>query len=351
MGEIPSDQLLNESNAYSSARGSWTFNGRIVDIFEQHAQRSIPLLTEIRALASAFVHAHFERTTPFIRDDAYCIVDVGCSRGAMLHSLIAHRPVLDDNTATFRSARADLLLKRSIVYGSRDVQFGPRVAANTRIDGYATEAQARAAAEEGAVAPGVVRVDYREFQQIIERSKARPQMLPVSFDYFGIDNSAAMIDRARSDAEHLNASRWNYAFECIDVERDFDRVATTMRPHCVMFVLSLMFMHHDAHDVYAARLQLLKDVHESMADRSMIVVVDKVRVDNATTNIYHDFKRHRGYTEREIAAKASSIDGVLVSLTEHSNMKLLNDAGFTAIASFFRWGPFAGWIAYKENRT
>lgn len=351
------DQIDAESRAYTAARSSWTFDARIADVFEQHAQRSIPQLTQMRELVSALVYGHYERSTA-IDADEYVIIDVGCSRGAMLDSLMSHALVLDDNTSAYGSRREKMLLHRSVAHGVRSIDAysvrpspRPVVLAGTRVDGYATEAEARAAAARSGhdAQPGVIRIDQSQYAELVARTIAQQRQTRVlPWQYIGVDASQSMIDRATAiDTSH--DPRWLPWFECDDATTWPGRTATPPPSSCVLFVLSLMFMYHDADDVYAARLRLLQHVHATMLDRSMIVIVEKVQQSgHLIEDVYHDFKRRNGYSEREIAAKAASIDGVLVPLTARQNTKLLHDAGFVSVDTFYQWGPFVGWIAYKQ---
>ncbi|MCI5121170.1 MAG: tRNA (cmo5U34)-methyltransferase, partial [Candidatus Electrothrix sp. AUS4] len=65
-------------------------------------------------------------------------------------------------------------------------------------------------------------------------------------------------------------------------------------------------------------------------------------------DLYHNFKRDRGYSELEIAAKREALENVLIPFTPEENIKLLQESGFQDVEIFFRWINFASFVALKK---
>ena len=62
---------------------------------------------------------------------------------------------------------------------------------------------------------------------------------------------------------------------------------------------------------------------------------------------YYDYKRRMGYDELEIAQKREALENVLIPYTPQENRRLLQDAGFSNVETFFRWYNFMGLMALK----
>ena len=69
---------------------------------------------------------------------------------------------------------------------------------------------------------------------------------------------------------------------------------------------------------------------------------------DVSVGVYSDFKRRRGFTDDEIAAKARSLRGVLHPLPAAQNYAMLRRGGFTELVQVFRWMIFDGVIAYAS---
>ena len=63
--------------------------------------------------------------------------------------------------------------------------------------------------------------------------------------------------------------------------------------------------------------------------------------------IYHQFKRDRGYSELEIAKKREALENVLIPFTIDENKALLKRVGFVSVETFFQWFNFSSFIAVK----
>jgi tRNA (cmo5U34)-methyltransferase len=111
-------------------------------------------------------------------------------------------------------------------------------------------------------------------------------------------------------------------------------------------VLTLQFVSPDA------RLALLTRIRDGLLSGSALILIEKIVIDDRALNdcfveLYLAFKRRNGYSESEIARKRAALEQVLVPGRPDENLALLQAAGFTRTAEFFRWYNFAGWIACK----
>lgn len=114
-------------------------------------------------------------------------------------------------------------------------------------------------------------------------------------------------------------------------------------PGAVLSVLTLQFTPIDY------RPRLLTEVRQTLRPGGVLVLVEKVLptagFHEVLTAHYHDRKRAQGYTDEQVAAKAVSLEGVLVPLTARWNEDALAAAGFREVECVWRSGLFAAWIA------
>jgi tRNA (cmo5U34)-methyltransferase len=68
---------------------------------------------------------------------------------------------------------------------------------------------------------------------------------------------------------------------------------------------------------------------------------------NLMTELHHEFKKHQGYSDLEIAQKRTSLENVLISNTMDEHVSRLKEAGFTTIELCVRCLNFAAFIAIK----
>jgi len=109
---------------------------------------------------------------------------------------------------------------------------------------------------------------------------------------------------------------------------------------------TLMFL--PKHD----RLDALRRIFASLRPGGGFVLTEKVLREDPVHEArcqrqHHAFKRRQGLTEHEIAQKARSIEGQLVPLTDHENVALLGQAGFSEVQLVSRSACFDSWLAVK----
>lgn len=114
------------------ATDKWAFDDGVAQVFDDMLQRSIPAYASMRELVDAFAAAHVD---PHGSGNGH-VVDLGCSRGAAVASLIAaHRHALftltDVSEPMLEAARARFSGRQNVRVWRHDLRDGFPVAART----------------------------------------------------------------------------------------------------------------------------------------------------------------------------------------------------------------------------
>ncbi len=155
-----------------------------------------------------------------------------------------------------------------------------------------------------------------------------------------IDSSEAMIsrcdkvisrDNSKTDVELINSKAQ---------ELDFKPMAL-----CSMN-LTLQFIPQ------VERLELLKNIAQNIRPGGALFLSEKVIFEqdfkqNTLTDLHHQFKRHQGYSELEVAQKRQAIENVLVPETIETHKARLLKAGFKEVIVALQCFNFVALIAYK----
>lgn len=155
-----------------------------------------------------------------------------------------------------------------------------------------------------------------------------------------IDNSSAMIERCQQLINHDNAAT-PVEVLCQDVlKTDFQRC------QLVSMNLTLQFIE------LAERLPLLTRIANALEDGGALFLSEKIRFDDEVeqqklTDLHHQFKKHQGYSDLEIAQKRSAIENVLIPETLQDHQTRLHQAGFSKVIIALRCFNFITLIAYK----
>jgi len=169
---------------------------------------------------------------------------------------------------------------------------------------------------------------------LIDLAKKRPDLKLV-----GLDNSEAMIERARKKAKAFGVV---VEFEVADIlAYSFQEAGAMVSNYTLQFVRP------------RAREKLVRKIAEAIEPGGLFVCSEKIVsedkwLDKALVEIYYDFKRSQGYSEYEIAQKKEALENVLVPYTLHENIQMLKDAGFRFVEPVFRWANFASFLAKKD---
>ncbi len=158
----------------------------------------------------------------------------------------------------------------------------------------------------------------------------------------GIDNSPAMLEKARCKAALFDRDKQMH-FILEDITR-------LQRPGTGAFICNytLQFIRP------IRRPALIDTLFTNLRPGGVLIVSEKTVLPESALNrgfidIYHDFKRERGYSELEIARKREALENILIPFSIEENISLLQDVGFTPVTPFFQWFNFSSFIACKPS--
>jgi len=162
--------------------------------------------------------------------------------------------------------------------------------------------------------------------------------LEVDAELIGLDNSEAMLERARKKCEAFGAK---IEVENADIlEYDYKEADVFVSNYTLQFIRPLV------------REELVKKIANSLKEKGVFIFSEKVISHHAKLNkelieCYYDFKKEQGYSEYEIVQKREALENVLVPYSEEENIKMAKNAGFSHCEVVFRWANFATFIACK----
>ena len=154
----------------------------------------------------------------------------------------------------------------------------------------------------------------------------------------GVDNSQAMLDRARQKCQAFGA---DILLELADMltynYKDEDVIVAN---YTLQFIRPMQ------------RLELVKKIFDGLNDEGMFIFSEKVVfqdkvLDKQMIDIYYDYKKEQGYSEYEIAQKREALENVLIPFTINENIQMCKDAGFTKIETIFQWANFVTFVVKK----
>ena len=167
---------------------------------------------------------------------------------------------------------------------------------------------------------------------------------PEGVALIGVDNSPAMIDRARAQ---LAAFQSPYRTEliCADLA-EIEPAKASM----VVLGYTLQFVAPEA------RTAVIRRIHDGLLPNGVLVLAEKVHEPDAgaealMTELHHDFKRANGYSELEIAGKRQALENVLHTETVDTHEARLRTAGFDEVVMLSRHYGFCLWLARRCEKT
>ncbi len=158
--------------------------------------------------------------------------------------------------------------------------------------------------------------------------------------YVGVDNSPAMLDKARLKAA-LQANNENLTFLLEDITTfSASGAGAVLLNYTLQFIRPLQ------------RQEFLDRVAAALRPGGVLLISEKVicldrRLNREFIEIYHRFKKRRGYSELEIAKKREALENVLIPFSIAENQAMLKRAGFITVESYFQWFNFTSLIAVK----
>lgn len=157
-------------------------------------------------------------------------------------------------------------------------------------------------------------------------------------ELIGIDNSPAMLERARQKAQAFGAE---IALQEGDILMyDYQGSDVVVSNYTLQFLRPMQ------------RLELVQRIFDGLSAGGQFLFSEKVvfhdkHLDKQIIDIYYDFKRTRGYSDFEIAQKREALENVLIPFTIDENIKMCKDAGFMDVSTIFQWGNFVTFVAKK----
>lgn len=156
------------------------------------------------------------------------------------------------------------------------------------------------------------------------------------FQIIGIDVVSSMIDYATQQTKDPRAT-----FICTNaLEHEFEK------SNLVVMYYTLQFIHP------SIRIALLKKIYDSLHWGGGLLIFEKVRAPDARfqdymMQLYTEFKLNNEFTPDQIINKERSLKGVLEPFSEHGNLTLFEEAGFSDIMTVFKHICFEGWLVIK----
>ncbi|PID74368.1 MAG: carboxy-S-adenosyl-L-methionine synthase CmoA [Desulfobacterales bacterium] len=160
--------------------------------------------------------------------------------------------------------------------------------------------------------------------------------------FIGVDNSAAMLEKAQLKAE-LHGKGETISFLLEDITHFNQPGAGAIILHYTLqFIRPLL------------REAFIQGLYQSLRPGGLLLVSEKVlshhgRINRVYIDVYHDFKRSKGYSELEIAKKREALENILIPFSIEENRDLLKRCGFTSVETYFQWFNFASFAALKSE--
>lgn len=174
---------------------------------------------------------------------------------------------------------------------------------------------------------------------LLEMARLLPDM---GLRFIGLDNSQAMLEKARLKAE-IYSKQDSLHFELADITAlRHSGVGAFICNYTLQFIRPIL------------REQFLRSLFDGLRPGGVLLLSEKVilherRLNREFIDIYHQFKKSRGYSELEIAKKREALENVLIPFSIEENTALLRQAGFAATAPFLQWFNFVSLVAVKPE--
>lgn len=162
-----------------------------------------------------------------------------------------------------------------------------------------------------------------------------------NFRFLGVDKAPAMLERARQKAQAATHA------QCLRFEEGDITTCALNGADAILCNYTLQFLRPVARQAFADR------IFAALPAGGIFLLSEKTIAHAPGLNrdfiaIHHDFKRARGYSELEIAAKREALENVLIPFSLQENIDLLRSAGFAEVEPFFTWFNFSSLVALKK---
>ncbi len=155
-----------------------------------------------------------------------------------------------------------------------------------------------------------------------------------------LDNSPAMINSCQKVLDR-DASKTPVDLRCEDI------LQLSFEPcKLISMNLTLQFIDPREHE------PLLANMAQQIQPGGALFLSEKVCFDDnerqqRLTDLHHQFKKHQGYSDLEIAQKRSAIENVLIPHSIEAHQQRLLKAGFSQVVIALQCLNFVSFIAYK----
>jgi len=159
-----------------------------------------------------------------------------------------------------------------------------------------------------------------------------------NFNLIGVDNSAPMLEIA---AKKIKAYGANIELINKDITKiNLDGAEVIIANYMLQFIRPI------------ERNNFVQKIYNSLSCDGFFIFSEKIIYKDKILNkqmidLYHDFKKTKGYSDFEIAQKREALENVLVPYSEEENKQMILNAGFKSIESIFKYGNFITFLAKK----
>jgi len=168
-------------------------------------------------------------------------------------------------------------------------------------------------------------------------SRINENMPQKCIKYFYIDNSSAMLKKAKDNLKDVNyVTYFSSNIETLQLPKS----------DAIIMLYTMQFV------PFAHRLPTLKKIYDSLKPGGILILSEKVsckfkNVEMLFCDLLHNIKINNGFTESEIHHKQLQLQNVLMPLSTDEYLTMLQQIGFNEFDIFFKSNSFVGFIAFK----
>lgn len=158
---------------------------------------------------------------------------------------------------------------------------------------------------------------------------------------FAVDNSKAMIDKARLVFTANSETTTPVELICADIaDIDIQNASVVVMNFTLQFIATEL------------RQALIQRIYDGLNPGGVLILSEKLAFDDAQLNQFHieshhDFKRDNGYSDMEISQKRSALEKVLIPESLEAHLHRLQSAGFSFTEKWFQCFNFVSLVAVK----
>jgi len=161
-------------------------------------------------------------------------------------------------------------------------------------------------------------------------------------EIIAVDNSQAMIDRARTVIA-ADSGQLPVQLVCDNLQNvDIKDASVVVLNFTLQFIPT------------AERRDILQKIYAGLRPGGVLILSEKVAFSDSDhqelmIDLHHAFKAANGYSALEIAQKRSAIENVLIPETLYDHRERLKSVGFNSVDVWFQCFNFASIIAIKQR--